>query len=269
MSTAPSSFSSDVVGLVPAAGWGRRLGTLPFSKEMYPITVAGEETAPGNVKVASHYLLENLREAGAQQTFVILRDGKWDIPSYWGDGHSLGMHLAYLMMRLPHGTPFTLDQGYPFVRNRIVAMGFPDIVLEPADTYVHLLDRLRSTGADVVLGLFPTSRPEKADMVDLDDEGRPRSIIIKPPSSSLTYTWVCAVWAPSFTEFLHDRVATAAENWDHDEREMYVGHVLQSAMEEGLSVEAVPFPDGHFADIGTPNELASTLRRRRQQMSRA
>jgi glucose-1-phosphate thymidylyltransferase len=50
---------------------------------------------------------------------VILREGKWDIPAYFNDGTALlDMHLAYLMMRQPFGSPFTLDQAYPFARER-------------------------------------------------------------------------------------------------------------------------------------------------------
>lgn len=264
MSSVFSSISSDVVGLVPAAGWGNRLGSLPCSKEIYPIEVLDGQSASNGVKVASHYLLESMHEAGIQRAFVILRDGKWDIPSYWRDGERIGMHLGYLMMKHPYGTPFTLDQAYPFVRDHTIALGFPDTIIQPSDTFVHLLEQLRSTEADVVLGLFPASRPEKVDMVDLDSEGRPQRIVIKPSSSSLTYTWVCAVWAPSFTEYLHETVRSAVSSWNHEEREMYVGHVIQEAMQDGLSIEAIPFPDGNCTDVGTPDELNATLRRRSQ-----
>ncbi|HKL87882.1 MAG TPA: hypothetical protein VJ884_02680, partial [Salinibacter sp.] len=166
---------------------------------------------------------------------------------------------------LPYGTPFTLDQAYPFVRDKTIVMGFPDVLFEPEDAYVSMLDRLRDTGVDLVLGLFPASRPEKVDMVELDADGRPTRIVIKPAVTTLTYTWVCAVWGPAFTQYLHEYVQEAAASDDGRTRETYVGHVMQAALRDGLTVDAVCFPDGRCADIGTPDELAATARRERRR----
>jgi glucose-1-phosphate thymidylyltransferase len=250
--------SSSVVGLIPAAGLGRRLAPLPCSKEVYPIGVVADNDAT-SVKVASQYLLESMHCAGVDTAYVVLRDGKWDIPAYWGNGHRLGMHLAYTVMERPHGTPYTLDDAYPFVRDRVVAMGFPDVLFEPADAFVHLLARQKQSRATIVLGLFPASHPEKVDMVRFDAEGRPCELVIKPAESDLTYTWVCAVWTASFTEYLHEHVGHAEH--DQVEEELYVGDVIQEAIRDGVAVDAVCFPDGYTADIGTPGELQSTVRR--------
>ena len=87
-------------------------------------------------KVVSHYLLEKMRLAGIQEVYIVLRPGKWDIPAYFGDGSALGMHLAYLILGVPFGVPFTLDQAYPFVRNATVAFGFPDMLFDPEDGFI-------------------------------------------------------------------------------------------------------------------------------------
>lgn len=268
MSPPRSASTTDVVGLVPAAGWGRRLAPLPCSKEVYPVGWHAPTPNAGlRPKVASHHLLEAMQHAGVTTAHIIIREGKWDIPAYWGDGHRLGMHLAYLMMRLPHGTPFTLDQAYPFVRDRRVVMGFPDVRFEPLHAFSELLARQEATGADVVLGLFPAERPEKVDMVALDADGRPQDIIIKPTTTTLTDTWVCAAWTPTFSAYLHDAVTTAASTWDHDRQEMYVGHVLQAAIRDGLHVDAVRFPDGRCTDLGTPNDLLASSRRAHERVA--
>jgi glucose-1-phosphate thymidylyltransferase len=62
------------------------------------------------------------------------------------------MHLAYLMLGVPFGVPFTLDQAYPFVRHATVAFGFPDILFEPEDGFVRLLARRFETRS-AILGL--------------------------------------------------------------------------------------------------------------------
>jgi len=66
-------------------------------------------------KVASHSLFAHMKEAGADALYVVLREGKWDIPAYWGDGRRVGVPFAYLMTHSSHGVPYTLDQAEPFV----------------------------------------------------------------------------------------------------------------------------------------------------------
>lgn len=256
-----SEGARPLVGLVAAAGTASRLGALPCSKEIYPVgwEAASTESDP-HPKVASHYLFDQMRRAGVENIYVVLREGKWDIPAYWGDGQRAGVNVAYLMMGVPYGTPFTLDQAFPFVRDCRVAMGFPDILLAPDDAYAQLFRRQEESGADVVLGLFPARRPEKVDMVELDAEGRPQGFVIKPKETALTYTWICAVWGPAFSLYLHDYVTRVKPRWRPGD-ELFVGDVFQQALQDGLAIEAVCFPDGTYTDIGTPDELIETVRR--------
>jgi glucose-1-phosphate thymidylyltransferase len=252
----------EVIGLVPAAGEGSRLRRLPCSKELYPIGFDKSNFTP---KVVSHYLLENMRLAGIKKAFVILRDGKWDIPAYFGDGKMLDMHLGYLLMDAPYGVPYTLDQAYPFVRESRVALGFPDIIFEPNDAFTAVLSQLRKSNADIVLGLFQMENPSKADMVDVDGEGRIRSIQIKPPETHLKYSWGIAAWNPSFTEFMHDYVSAERHCFESGgtyagRQEMFVGDVIQAAIRNGLAVDTVTFRSGHYHDIGTPEDLLRTAR---------
>ncbi len=219
-------------------------------------------------KAVCHYLLEKMRLAGATKAYIILREGKWDIPAYLGDGTMLDMHLAYLMMNLPFGAPYTLDQAYPFAQNALVAFGFPDIIFQPDDAFVQLLARQAATDADIVLGLFPAHQPQKMDMVDLDDDGRVRQIVIKPHQTHLRYTWIIAVWTPVFARFMHEHLAAIQKEYERDNagsnapenRELFVGDVIQAAIHNDLRVETVPFPNGAYLDIGTPGDLVKAVR---------
>jgi glucose-1-phosphate thymidylyltransferase len=88
----------------------------------------------------------------------VLRPGKWDIPAYFGDGGMLNVHLAYLMAKLPFGTPYTLDQAYPFIRDSPVGFGFPDIIFQPNNAFKVLTEWQNATGADLILSVFPPNR---------------------------------------------------------------------------------------------------------------
>ncbi len=221
-------------------------------------------------KVVCHYLLEKMQRAGVEQAFFILRPGKWDIPNFLGDGAELGIHLAYLTVHVPFGVAFSLDQSYPFLRGATVVLGFPDILFEPENAYQMLLDRLHGGEADVVLGLFPTDQPEKVGVVDFDENGVVRGIYEKSGLTHLPYMWAIAAWRPSFSDFLHRFVGDRQRSLIGDQipqhmkelppyAETPIGDVIQSALESGLRVEAVPFPQGYYLDIGTPANLARAI----------
>ncbi|MCP4408018.1 MAG: dTDP-glucose pyrophosphorylase [Gammaproteobacteria bacterium] len=263
----PGKKYGDVIGLVPAAGQASRLSPLPCSKELIPVGFHScDNSGRSFPKVAAHFLFERLRRAGISKAYVILRKGKWDIPAYFGDGSSLGMDIAYLIMGLPYGTPYTLDQAWPFIRNARVALGFPDIIFEPDNAFVPLLEHQEQTGADVVLGLFPSGQPDKMDMVETDVQGKVLRIVIKPKQTKLKYSWMIALWTPKFTAFMHhylaqvvEQVKAAQADKKAMKRELYLGDVIQAGLASGLRVEAKRFSNGSCIDLGTPADLAQAI----------
>ncbi len=261
--------SLDVVGLVPAAGRGNRIAPSPCSKELYPIGFRRDErSGEPRVRVASHHLFDKMREAGVATAYVILRDGKWDIPAYFGEGKMVGIHLAYLVVKDSRGPPDSLDRAFPFVSGKPVAFGFPDILFGPDDVFERLLTRMAEANTDAVLGLYPAHDCRVMDMVDIHSDGRVRSIVLKPPSTDLRYTWLCAVWTPLFTECMHEFVASQVTDEGHDkiaqrnmdaQGDLPVGAVIAAAIERGLRISSVVFPDGTYIDIGTPCDLVRAV----------
>ena len=242
-------------GLIPAAGRAVRLGPLPCSKELLPIGF--RETPSGRApKVAGHYLLERFRAAGVRRIFMVLLESKWDVSRYFGTGEMADVDLAYLSIPGSRSVPETLDRAFPFVENAIVALGFPDVIFQPIDAYARLIERQAATGADLVLGLFPTERCQTTDMVELAPDGRVVRVEIRPARTTLRYNWLIAVWGPAFTRFLREtvRVAPAVEG------EFQIGAVVVGALEAGLHVEGIEFPGGSYRDIGTPDQLAAAIR---------
>jgi glucose-1-phosphate thymidylyltransferase len=248
----------DIIGLVPAGGMASRLGKLPCSKEILPI-----RDKSGKVTVLSANLLHYYHLAGIQEVLFIIRKGKWDIPEYFGDGSDYGMNIGYLMMNLPYGTPFTLDQAFAFIRGKIVALGFPDILFEPENAFVPLKEKLLSGQADVLLGIVPCPQYLKSDMIEFDDAGQIKEIVIKQIRPDLKYGWFVALWRPSFTLFMHDylirliRSGSQGKIIQHDGslREVFVGDVILDAMNTGLKVDHLIFEEGYYRDLGTGDEL--------------
>jgi len=256
---------TDVIGVIPAAGRGTRISPLPLSKELFPVGFQ-DGPASSHPKVIGQYLLEQMTRAGIERCFIVLGDGKWDIPMYFGRGETVGIELAYGVIRNSPGTPYTLDNVFPFVSDKIVAMGFPDMLFETEDVYCRLFDAFRKTPCDVMLGLFPADHPHSLDMVAVTAEGVVERIDIKPARTDLTESWGVALWTPTFSRFMHDWLATNnhpdSSQARHREREISVGHVINAALEASLTVRAVIVSDKPYLDIGTPGNLMRAIRKR-------
>jgi glucose-1-phosphate thymidylyltransferase len=241
-----------VVGLIPAAGRALRLGPLPCSKELLPVGFRSTPAGPAP-KVACHYLLERFAAAGIDRALFVLHESKWDVARYLTTGGLAGVHLAYVVIPGSGSVAETLSYAAPWVAGETVALGFPDVIFEPVDAYSRLLERQAERSADLVLGLFPASKPSATDMVELGDDGHIRRIEIRPVQTRLRYNWLLAVWTPVFTRFLQQAVALAPAGAG----ELHFGAVVQAAVEAEISVEGVPFPQGSYRDLGTPDELAA------------
>jgi len=245
VATEPSS----AIALIPAAGRATRLGVPATSKEILPVGTAHRPVA--------HHLLAGLARAGIDRALVLIRADKWDIPERLGDGAGTGVRIAYLAVAETGSICETLDRAYPFVGDRPVVLGFPDILFRPGDAFARIVTRQRASGADAVLALVPTDRPHKADLVRTDPAGRVLDIAIKPPAEAVPagrpFTWIGAVWTPAITGLLHELVE--AKHPGSGGRELYPSDVLLVAIERGLRVEGLELPAGRHLDVGTPDDL--------------
>jgi len=259
----------EVVGLLPAAGSAERIAPLPCSKEIFPVGFYERDTRSGlRPKAVSHYLLDKMQIAGAEKAFIVIRRGKWDIPDYFSDGDFKHMPLAFISIDASSSAPFTIDQAYPFYKNALTLFGFPDILSTPSDCFCKLLNVQKGLNSDIVLGLYKADKPQKMDMVELDSENRIRRIHIKPSETDLLYTWIFAVWTPRFTLFMHTYLAELmaadpdrsqqSSNFRH--KELYMGDVIQEAIDNNLSVDKFIFQNGKYIDIGTPDDLERAVR---------
>jgi glucose-1-phosphate thymidylyltransferase len=213
------------------------------------------------VKVVSQYLFDRMVAGGVGQGIIVLRGGKWDIPAYFGEGEPAGMKLSYVVVGQTLGPPDTLDRAHAFVRHNVVAFGFPDIVLGPPDVFDRLLTRMDVGDVDVVLGLYDVADPHQSDMVELDEKNRVLDIHLKDATSILPHCWGCAVWGPTFTEFMHEAVqehrdSTAASFGTIDAGgDLPMGLIFKQAVEAGFKAVGVPFRGQRWTDVGSPRSL--------------
>jgi glucose-1-phosphate thymidylyltransferase len=252
----------EVVGLVPAAGRAVRLGHLPCSKEILPVGVRRAPSGERRVCVLAEYLLDEFARAGIANVCFIVDPAKSDIVQYFGNGERWGLRLDYVPVKSPSAL-LSINAGHPFIRGRVCALGFPDTVFPPCDPYSTIIAKLEQTGADIVLGLFPTEHPSMVDMVQCDRSGRVESILVKPTAVPPGYdkTWVTAVWRPRFGDFLHHNLEHLVQRRADKSRELGISDVVLAAIGEGMVAYGTVVSDDACLDAGTPETYALALKR--------
>ncbi len=253
---------STVVGILPAAGRGRRIAGLRWRKDLYPI--GWEEILVDGIfcrrpRVVAACSFDAMADAGARKMFMIVGEGG-EVMRYFGTERT-GVPIAYLYQEEARGAAFAIDLVRPWLPpDHTILFGFPDTLVEPFDAYARLLETHRSENADLTLGLFPTDRPSAFGMVQLDSN-RPVALFDKPENTDCRFMYGMASWGPALTDLqtvlLGEWSATA---------EAVPADLFTLAINRGLKVRAHVFEEGQYIDIGTAGELNRAMRLYRDRL---
>ncbi len=239
---------NDIIGLIPAAGKGSRLG-LPFPKELYPTIVNNQ------YKPVAHYMVDYLNIAEVKHIVFVINETKQQLIEYFGSGENFDCHFSYVVQgkfsSKPSSSPGlanALASAYHLIQDKIVLFGMADTIIWPEDAFKKALENLNQD-ADIVLCLFPTKYPHKFGMVSFNDNNEVERIYDKPKKTNLTYMWGTIIWKPKFTNLLYSMVA--------NDKSSDFAEIINTAIERGLSVKAEVFSKGNFIDFGTYEQIQS------------
>ena len=185
---------------------------------------------------------------------LIIAPWKMAILDYFGDGSATGLDIGYLYQEEARGLPRALDLAYPWTHSAHVAFAMPDTIIRPGDCFVTLRERYETTGADLLLGVFPTGEPQRLGPVVIED-GKVKAVYDKCPEPPVRNTWGVALWGPAFSALMHEEVKRRVTS----ECEPVLGELFNLAVAAGLNVRAHFFPSGAYFDIGTPQGLRGCL----------
>jgi glucose-1-phosphate thymidylyltransferase len=250
-------MGEDLIGLIPAAGKGVRLG-LPYPKELYPVI------RDNHYKPISQFVLNNMTTAGLDHIVFVINDTKHQLIGYFGDGHRFGCHISYLVQEPANnldkstspGLAHALDSGYHLTRGKTVFFGMADTIMQPSDVFQRSFQSA-SSDDDVILVLFTTEHPEKFGMVQMDSDDRVVKIIDKPQHTHLTEMWGCIIWRPAFTEYLHEFV--------QKKNISDFAFIMNSAIQDGFRFRGIHIVDGIYIDLGTYEEIMELDRKFREE----
>jgi len=240
--------NENVVGLIPAAGMGTRLG-LPFPKELYPIVSKSE------IKPIAQFTLSQMTKAGIGNIIFVINDQKHQIVEYFGDGGKFDCRISYVKQDLDYqslsnstspGLTQALNSAYFSTRNKTVVFGMPDTLMYP-DNAIGIAFNLFEPQDDILLMLFLTRKPEKFGMVRMDDRGEIQEIVDKPKFTDLTWMWGGIIWNPQFTELINYCI-TRRKTSDF-------ATIINMAIKESMRVRGVKFQTGRFLDLGNIDDI--------------
>lgn len=246
----------ELIGLIPAAGKGERLG-LPYPKELYPII------RENRYKPISQFVVDNLTNTGLRHIVFVINETKHQLIGYFGNGQRFGCHISYVVQEplqnsassTSPGLAHALDSAYHLTAGKTVCFGMADTIMRPEDIYTKALTEC-SPEDDVVLILFPTERPQKFGMVQLDEGNKVIEIVDKPVKTDLTEMWGSIIWRPRFTEYLHECV--------RDRGISDFAIIMNSAIADGFLFRGVRILDGVYIDLGTYDEIMELDQRFRE-----
>lgn len=229
-----------------------RLGSLGYAKELLPITyVADTPGGPLRPMAVIEASLRQLRTAGVDRTLVVISDRKPELVRYLGSGNDLGLDIAFVHQSRADGLAAACALATPWTQPGNACLLLPDTVVRPADALKTVRATFEAQSADLVLGVFPATRPLELGPVRFDADGRVTEVLDKPAATDLANSWALAVWGPRFSELLAQAVA--------ENPAQTLGGLFHRAVGDGLKVLAAWFPDGQFHDVGTPQGLAEAL----------
>lgn len=240
------------------AGRGSRLWPYRYPKELFPVALVPAAGGQGvNPWPVCQYAIEAMRCAGAERCVAVVSDEKYEVLRVLGDGGEVGLPICYVHQREALGLPDVVRCARTWLGAADVLLALPDTVVLPGDALAQVHRARVRQGIDLVVGVLPTAESGRLGPVELDEDGGVVRIHDKPGHDRFGNTWAIASWSSVFTDFCCEWEAARARE---GRLERALGHAMEAARAAGLRVGAVTFPEGMFADIGTPQGLSETVR---------
>ncbi|MBV8098876.1 MAG: nucleotidyltransferase family protein [Verrucomicrobia bacterium] len=228
-------------GIIPAAGEGKRIQPLAFSKELLPVGFDQlvERKKP---RAVSEFIVERLIVGGATKICFIISPSKGDIVRYHAHGtpHAL---FVYVVQPEPVGLCDAVFRPAGLIAaNEQVLIGLPDTVWFPTEGFRFLPD------GQLSLLLFPVKSPKYFDAVVLDADNRVQTIEVKQEIPTTHWIWGAIKMSGAI---YHDLRQLWIQRQRQDE---FLGTLINAWIANGG--RAFGFQKGfHYLDVGTIDGL--------------
>ncbi|MCX6821759.1 MAG: sugar phosphate nucleotidyltransferase [Candidatus Aenigmarchaeota archaeon] len=236
----------EFLGLIPAAGEGTRM--YPFSravpKEMYPILG----------KPVIEHCIENLREGGIKQIFMIVGHQKGALMDYVGDGSFYGVNVAYIYQLKRRGLGHAILQAEKWIKKPFVTL-LGDSFIEPKKEIQNMMRLHTEKRPIATILLFKVKDPKGygiAKFKTLEDGfGLIERVVEKPSLEEadeykLNHEFYAICGAYVFEPRMFDFIEKTKPG---KKKEVQITDSIQLAIENGEKVYGVILK-GKYLDVG-------------------
>lgn len=236
--------------LILAAGKGTRLGSLT-EKYPKPMLSVGEQP------LLAHHM-QWLRSHGITEIAVNLHHAPDVIRTYFAAGERYGVEITYSYEPELMGTAGAAKRLERFLDERFVVVYgdvFTNVDLARLESF-HI-NALAGAGAGLTMSLYHVPNPTECGLVDLDENGRVRRFVEKPPPEEVFTDLANSGILICDPGLLAEVPAATVYDFGRD--------LLPKLLAGGYPVMGMPLSDGEYViDIGTPAAYA-----RAQELARA
>ncbi len=163
------------VGVVPAAGMGRRMSSLPLTR------ILPKGLIPILNKPIIEHVIDNLKAMGVEDLFIVVGFKKELFKEYFGNGSDFGVNITYVLQPTPIGIAAAVELTRDYIREPFVIALSDDLTI--AASLDNLINDFWTKKAKIVEGAVFEKDVEKlrqACCLRLNNDGEIIDIIEKP-----------------------------------------------------------------------------------------
>lgn len=170
------------VGVIPAAGKGKRLSDLPLTR------VLPKPLLPVLNKPILEYVIENMKKMGVEEVNLIVGFKKEIIKEYFGAGEDFGIRINYIDQPDPQGIAQAIELAKEYVKEPFVVMLGDDFTIAHSfDNLVKDFFKFKALAVEGVVLEEKTEILQRSCEVLLDENQKISNIEEKPklPKSNI------------------------------------------------------------------------------------
>ncbi len=235
-------------GVIPAAGRGRRISSLPFTRLLPKVML------PVIDRPIIHHVVDTMGAAGISQIYIVVDSMSSPIVAYFDDGKEFGIEIDYLIQKQPTGIADAILLAQAHIQDDFMVILGDSFLL--IDNMHDILAEIRDSRILAVEGVVVESDSEaikRACSVEIDNAGYITAIVEKPsnPTSPLRGTGLYA-----FDDEIFDAIRRTPRSPPRNERE--ITNTIASLAGEGRAKAVVL--KGHDININTVEDLLAASR---------
>ncbi len=236
------------VGVIPAAGQGRRLSSLPLTR------VLPKCLLPILSKPILGYVIENMKKIGVEDVYMVVGFKKELIEEYFGDGQDFGVNIRYVDQTEPLGIAHAIGLTKELISEPFtVILGDDLTITESLENLVNLFFAQRAICVEGMVNEQNIENLRQACCFLLDKNGKILSGEEKP-SNPKTDIRGCGIYV--FDPKVYDYIDRTP--WTPPRNEREITNTIRSIANEGLAYGA--FINGVNININTNRDLVEATK---------